>query len=211
VPRCLWHCQCRPVSPALLLAAHYVNAATQGRGIAPFPLSSISTAYKRLVLAHGRTTRNHRCPPLLLLNHPTPSSPLRPLFPRADPKIACPQPLEAPPPVPHRPRSPELAGAPLPPLVSYCHRRRPSSGHTGVNRAHPKVALVSLMLPHLSLASGKHPIAGIEHPELSLFQKLRPGTPYNNRKNSRGLLKASRPLIRVLVINDNGLWINNSF
>jgi hypothetical protein len=24
-------------------------------------------------------------------------------------------------------------------------------------------------------------------------------------------LKASRPLIRVLVINDNGLWINNSF
>jgi hypothetical protein len=25
------------------------------------------------------------------------------------------------------------------------------------------------------------------------------------------LVKASRPLIRVLVINDNGLWINNSF
>ena len=24
-----------------------------------------------------------------------------------------------------------------------------------------------------------------------------------------GLLKASRPLIRVLVINDNGLWIND--
>jgi hypothetical protein len=24
-------------------------------------------------------------------------------------------------------------------------------------------------------------------------------------------LKASRPLIRVLVINDNGLWINNYF
>jgi hypothetical protein len=24
-------------------------------------------------------------------------------------------------------------------------------------------------------------------------------------------VKASRPLIRVLVINDNGLWINNSF
>ena len=25
----------------------------------------------------------------------------------------------------------------------------------------------------------------------------------------RGLVKASRPLIRVLVINDNGLWIND--
>jgi hypothetical protein len=25
------------------------------------------------------------------------------------------------------------------------------------------------------------------------------------------LLKASRPLIQVLVINDNGLWINNFF
>ena len=25
----------------------------------------------------------------------------------------------------------------------------------------------------------------------------------------RGQLKASRPLIRVLVINDNGLWIND--
>jgi hypothetical protein len=27
----------------------------------------------------------------------------------------------------------------------------------------------------------------------------------------RGRVKASRPLIRVLVINDNGLWINNFF
>jgi hypothetical protein len=27
----------------------------------------------------------------------------------------------------------------------------------------------------------------------------------------RGAVKASRPLIRVLVINDNGLWINNFF
>jgi hypothetical protein len=46
---------------------------------------------------------------------------------------------------------------------------------------------MSLMLLHLSLTSGKHPIAGIELPELSLFQKSRPGTPYNNRNNSRGL------------------------
>jgi hypothetical protein len=48
-------------------------------------------------------------------------------------------------------------------------RRRPSSGHPGFNRANPKVALVSLMLPHLSLAAGKHPIAEIMLPELSLF------------------------------------------
>jgi hypothetical protein len=43
------------------------------------------------------------------------------------------------------------------------------------------------MLPHLSLASGKHPITGIELPELSLFQKSRPGIPYNNRNSSRDL------------------------
>jgi hypothetical protein len=177
VPR---YCQCCPVSPALLLAAHRVNAATQGRGIAPFPLSSISTAYKRPVLAHGRTTRNHRCPPLLLLNHPTPSSPLRSLFSRADPlKLLHLFPID--------PARRSSRGAPLPPLASYCHRRRSSSSHPGVNRAHPKVALVPLMLPHLSLASGKHPIAEIELPELSLFQKSRPGTPYNNRNSSRDL------------------------
>jgi hypothetical protein len=43
------------------------------------------------------------------------------------------------------------------------------------------------MLPHLSLASGKHPIAGIKLSELSLFQKSQPGTPYNNRNNYRNL------------------------
>ena len=29
------------------------------------------------------------------------------------------------------------------------------------------------------------------------------------RKRERARLKASRPLIRVLIINDNGLWIND--
>ena len=44
----------------------------------------------------------------------------------------------------------------------HCHpkyrsRRRPSSGHPGINRDHSQVALVSLMLPHPSLAAGKPP------------------------------------------------------
>jgi hypothetical protein len=43
------------------------------------------------------------------------------------------------------------------------------------------------MFPHLFLASGKHPIAGIKLAKLSLFQKLRPEIPYNNRNNSRDL------------------------
>jgi hypothetical protein len=68
--------------------------------------------------------------------------------------------------------------AQLPPALLRPPRLQPSN---------PKVALVSLMLPHLSLAAGKHPIAGIVLPEFSLFQKSRLGTPHNNRKNSRGL------------------------
>jgi hypothetical protein len=51
------------------------------------------------------------------------------------------------------------------------------------------------MLPHLSLAAGKHPIAGIELPELSLFQKSQPGTPHNNRKNPRGL--SAQPMTQM--------------
>ena len=31
----------------------------------------------------------------------------------------------------------------------------------------------------------------------------------NVKENPAAALKASRPLIRVLVINDNGLWIND--
>jgi hypothetical protein len=54
---------------------------------------------------------------------------------------------------------------------------------------------MSLMLPRLSLAVGKHPIAGIELPELSLFQKSRSGTPHNNRKNSRGL--SAQPMTQM--------------
>jgi hypothetical protein len=65
----------------------------------------------------------------------------------------------------------------------------------GFNRANPKVALVSLMLPHLSLVARKHPITGIELPEFSLFQKSRPGTPQNNRKNSRGL--SAQPMTQM--------------
>jgi hypothetical protein len=77
--------------------------------------------------------------------------------PKLTPKIACPQPLEAPQPVPHQPRSPKLAGASLLWPHGYYHRRRPSSGHPGFNQANPKVALVSLMLPHLSSLPGSTP------------------------------------------------------
>ena len=39
----------------------------------------------------------------------------------------------------------------------YCSRSWPSSGHPSINRDHPQVALVSLMLLHPSLAAGKPP------------------------------------------------------
>jgi hypothetical protein len=145
VPRCLWHCQRCPVSPSLLLAAHRINAATQGRGIAPFPLSSISTAYKRPVLAHDRTTRNHHRPPLLLLNHPTPSSPLRPLFPRADPQN-------------HLPPAPWSSStcSPSTPLAGACRSTTatigkllsPSSALLRPPRRHPSPSKGSPRVPH---------------------------------------------------------------
>ena len=53
-----------------------------------------------------------------------------------------------------------LAGVPphtAPNAAPHCFRHRHLSGHPGVNRDHPQVALASLMLPHPFLADGKHP------------------------------------------------------
>jgi hypothetical protein len=62
----------------------------------------------------------------------------------------------------------------------------------------PSPSKGSSRVPHApppSLAAGKHPIVGIVLPELSLFQKSRPGTPHNNRKNSRGL--SAQPMTQM--------------